>query len=119
MERIGRIEPRIAELLDRPELADKPIFLGETNIAHMQTSHPEDYEKYGEHIARIISEPDYVCTNRKDDSIEYVKEFLLHGEYVKVAVRVSAGGRFFARSLYTLNRQRTLNFIAKGILKKT
>lgn len=85
----------------------------------MQTSHPADYAKYGTHLAQILGEPDYVGINRKDDSIEYVKEFLLDGEYVKVAVRVSAGGRLFARSLYTLNRQRTKNFIAKGILKKT
>lgn len=99
-------------------MANKPIFLGETNIAHMQTSHPEDYEKYGEDVARIISEPDYVCTNRKDDSIEYVKEFLLHGEYVKVAVRVSAGGRFFARSLYTLDHQRTFGLYCKRNFKK-
>ena len=51
-------------------------------------------------------------------NIEYVKEFLTNGEYVKVAVRVSAGNRFYARSMYVLNKNRTVNFIKKGTLKK-
>ena len=32
---------------------DTPILLGDTNIKHMQTSHPADYQKYGSHIARV------------------------------------------------------------------
>ena len=67
----------------------------------------------------ILAAPDYVGQNPTDGSIEFVKEFLLAGEYVKVAVRLSQSDRFYARSLYVLNNNRVKNFIAKGTLKKT
>lgn len=42
----------------------------------MQSSHPADYEKYGVQLGKILESPDYVAINRKDRSLEYVKEFL-------------------------------------------
>ena len=66
----------------------------------------------------IIANPDYVGINSKDNSIEYVKEYIVDNEYVKVAVRISSGNRLYARSVYVLNRRRVQNFIKKGTLKK-
>ena len=74
-------------------------------------------KKYGAYISDIINFPDYAAINQKDQSIELVKTFLIHNEYVKVAVRVSDNGRYFARSLYVLNDKRVKNFIQKGTLK--
>ena len=85
----------------------------------MKTSHPEDFEKYGSKLSKILSIPDYVGQNPSDGSIEYVKEFFVEGEYVKVAVRLSGSDKYFARSMYVLNRNRVERFIAKGTLKKT
>ena len=73
---------------------------------------------YGEYIPLILSAPDYVALNAKDSSIEYVKEVQVNSIYVKVAVRVSARGQLFARSIYRLNTNRVLNFIEKGTLKR-
>ena len=84
---------------------------------HMLNKHPADYNKYGQDISQILNAPDYVGLNPSDGSIEYVKEYLINGEYVKVAVRISASGRYYARSLYVLNPNRTKNFIQKGTLK--
>lgn len=116
---VGVIAPHIAALLNRSDLSNQPIFLGDSNLAHMQTSHPADFAKYGTQLSAILASPDYVGVNQKDQSIEYVKEFLIDNEYVKIAVRVSTSGRYFARSLYVLNNNRVKNFIAKGTLKKT
>ena len=66
----------------------------------------------------IIADPDYIGVNSKDNSIEYVKGISIDQEFVKVSVRVSTQVKFFARSLYVLNRNRVNNFIAKGTLKK-
>lgn len=85
----------------------------------MQSSHPEAFAKYGSQLSLILKEPDYVGQNPSDGSIEYVKEFFLAGEYVKVAVRLSRSERYFARTLYVLNPNRVKNFIKKGTLKKT
>lgn len=93
--------------------------MGPSNLAHMQTSHPADFAKYGAEIVNILAHPDYVGQNPSDGSIEYVKEYLVEGEYVKVAVRLSKSDRYYARSLYVLNNKRVKNFIAKGTLKKT
>ena len=84
----------------------------------MKSSHPSDYQKYSPYISAILSSPDYVGINNADSSIEYVKEFIQDNNYVKVAVRVSASGQYFARSIYVLNTNRVNNFIEKGTLKK-
>lgn len=95
-----------------------PIFIGKSNENHMIKKHPEAFLKYGSKIQTILASPDYVAMNNSDDSIEFVKEFKINDEYVKVAVRVSNSGKFFARSLYILNSKRVHNFIEKGTLKK-
>lgn len=115
---IGSISAEVIATLGLALTAGEPIYLGQTNIDHMQGRHPQDYAKYGAHIALILREPDFVGINPKDQSLEYVKEFVIAGEFVKVAVRVSTAGRYYARSLYVLNASRVHNFVAKGTLKK-
>ena len=118
MQRVGQLSERVISLLELPLKVNQPIFLGSSNIAHMQNRHPADYEKYGAYIPMILEHPDYVGQNPQDDSIEYVKEFQIDGEYVKVAVRLSGSGKLFARTVYRLNPRRVENFINKGTLKK-
>lgn len=115
---VGKLSQRVIELLGLTLSEGRSILLGESNIAHMVSRHPEDYALYGEYIPLILSMPDYVALNVKDESIEYVKEVQVDDVYVKVAVRVSARGQLFARSVYRLNTNRAKNFIEKGTLKK-
>ena len=75
--------------------------------------------KYGADISMIINDADYVGLNASDNSIEYVKEYKINNEFVKVAVRVSQGNVLYARSIYILNNKRVQNYIAKNTLKKT
>lgn len=96
----------------------EPIYLGKTNIRHMQNKHPDDFRKYGANISDILNNPDYVGLNPSDGSLEYVKEYRMENEFVKVAVRVSGKNTYFARSLYVLNHNRVKNFIKKGTLIK-
>ena len=115
---VGRVSAHIVSLLGSTLQQDQPIYLGTSNIAHMQKRHPHDYAKYGRYISQILAQPDYVGENPKDGSIEYVKEFMVEKEYVKIAIRISGNGALFVRSLYVLNQNRVKNFIAKGTLKK-
>jgi hypothetical protein len=116
---IGTITEKVLRLLDITDIKPgTPILLGDTNIQHMEKSHPADYKKYGKYLEYILSSPDYIGINKRDDSIEYLKEFRFDNEYVKVAVRISLSGSVFARSIYILNRNRVNNFIKKGTLKK-
>lgn len=109
---------RVENLLGIAVPKDRSIYLGQSNLSHMQTSHPADYAKYGTELVNILANPDYVGQNPTDGSIEYVKEYLVDGEYVKVAVRLSKSDRYYARSLYVLNNNRVKNYINKGTLKK-
>lgn len=113
---VGTISQEVISLLDLPIQAGTLIHLGDSNIRHMKNRHPQDFQKYGASITDILAHPDYVAKNPKDDSIEYVKEYQVEGEYVKVAVRVSMNGTFYARSLYVLNSGRVRRFIERGTL---
>lgn len=115
---VGVLCQRVIELLELTLTEGQSILLGESNIAHMVSRHPEDYALYGEYIPLILSEPDYVALNEIDSSLEYVKEMQISTIYVKVAVRVSAHGQLFVRSIYHLNSNRVQNFIKKGKLKQ-
>lgn len=106
---VGTITQDIINILGITNIKpNTPILLGDTNIKHMQMSHPADYQKYSSHIVNILCSPDYVGVNKKDNSLEFVK----------VAVRISLNGNVFARSMYILNNNRVKNFITKGTLKK-
>ncbi|MGL5427723.1 MAG: PBECR2 nuclease fold domain-containing protein [Cetobacterium sp.] len=119
MKKVGTLQKNIIEKLDLNFDENSEIFLGDSNINHMKESHPEDFLKYGSYLERILATPDYIGKNPNDESIEYVKTFLIdEQEYVKVAVRVSKGNKLFARSLYVLNNKRVENFIKKGTLIK-
>lgn len=116
--RVGSIDTSVISVLNLNIPAGTPVYIGQSNIDHMKRRHPADYAKYGADIPSIIQNPDYVGLNTADDSIEYVKEYVVDGEFVKVAVRVSMSNKYFIRSLYVLNKNRVNNFINKGTLKK-
>lgn len=115
---VGKVSAKVISLLGLSLQVDQPIYLGSSNITHMQRRHPLDYAQYGQCIPQILACPDYVGENPSDGSIEYVKDYQINGEYVKVAVRLSGGGTLYARSLYVLNTNRVHSFIKKGTLKK-
>jgi len=116
--RVGELSQAVIDALGLNLKSGRAILLGETNIRHMLGKHPAAYHRYAHAMPDILAAPDYVGLNPKDGSIEYVREFLLDGEFVKVAVRVSGSGNLYARSMYVLNRQRVQNFIDNGTLKK-
>lgn len=115
---IGRFSSEVIDLLGLDIPAGAPIYIADSNITHMKNSHPDDFKKYGGDIETIISSPDYVGQNSKDNSIEFTKEYVINGDFVKVAVRVSLQNIYYARSMYVLNPNRVKNFIKKGTLKK-
>ena len=100
---VGRITNRVITALNLNIAPNTPILLGQTNIEHMLNRHYNDYVQYSPYISNILQSPDYIALNPRDSSIEYVKEFVVNQEYVKIAVRVSNNGKYFARSIYRLN----------------
>ena len=115
--KIGEISEDVVNALGISATSGAAIYFGQSNKEHMQNKHPSAFAKYGDFIHDIVNNPDYVGANPNNGSIEYVKNFPVDDDFVKVAVRVSLSGVYFARSLYILNPLRVKNFIAKGTLK--
>jgi len=117
MTQIGKIDQRVINLFGLNIIAGTPIYLSDSNIEHMIKSHPQDFEYYGMDMENILKYPDFVGINPGDGSIEYVKLYPVQNkEYIKVAVRVSAAGNYFARSLYSRSVVKMERFIKKGYL---
>jgi hypothetical protein len=114
---VGEIDHRVVNLLGLSVQAGTEIFLGDTNIAHMQSNHPNDFEKYGHRIEEILSSPDYVAQHPKDGSaVEYIKVL---DDYVLVAVRISSGGVWYARTLFAMSPEKVRKYKQNpNILKK-
>ena len=101
-------------------LKDNRVFIAERNIVHMRKKHCEDYEKYYESISEIISCPDYIGRNPKDNSMELIKEFFFEEKkfYVKVAVAIDKQELLYAKTLYTLNFLKFEFQVLQGYYKK-
>ena len=101
------------------EITSQPIFWGESNREHIRISHPAIYNKYASVLDSVISSilktPDYAGT--RNNAIEYVK-FMPSGEFLKVAVRASKKGVFFARTIYPIQQEELDRFLTKGTLVK-
>ena len=111
---VGIIDEKTIELLGLSLPAGTPILLGESNIKHMQESHPEDYQNYFDHLEDILAAPDYVNLNPKDNSIKYIKTIDKH---VVIGVRVSTNGNAFARTIFTFEEWKFKQYADGGYLK--
>ncbi|MCD7841180.1 MAG: hypothetical protein LUG56_01795 [Lachnospiraceae bacterium] len=118
MKPIAYISQRVIELLGLNINADTPVYIGETNIEHIKNRHPYEYEHYLPDIGIIISEPDYVGLSPRDNSIFFVKLYEVHGNYVRVAVRATQSGTFYAKTLHILSTCNAERYIEKGTLKR-
>jgi len=117
-ELIGNISEEVKNLLNLDLPSGTPIYIGPTNIEHMQREHPIEYDRYFNMLPKIISSPDFVGLNPKDNSIEYIKSFVSSsGNYLKLAVRISNDGYLFARSLYEILERTVKQRAEKGMLK--
>lgn len=118
MEIIGHITQNIIDVLNLNIQPNTPIFIGKSNIEHIKNRHPYEYDKYFHDIRNIIAAADYIGKNPKDNSIVFVKLYKVQNEYIRVAVRVTSGGKCFAKTLHALSTCNAERYIEKGTLKK-
>lgn len=58
--KIGVFSAQLIEILELNIPAGTPIYIADSNIEHMKTSHPDDFAQYGSKLSNIIANPDYV-----------------------------------------------------------
>ena len=113
--KVGVIDQRVCDVLGLTISPGTPILMGPTNVEHMKSSHPEDFEKYFSELENILARPDYLNQHPKDGSIQYIKVFDAH---VMAVVRVSSTGVFFARSIFEMSNQKLETYRKKNLLKE-
>jgi len=113
-EQIGEFTKTVVETLELDVEVGTPIYIGESNIEHMRSSHPRIYKKYGARIPVIINNPDYVG-RRDDGTIEFIKSY---GMYIKIAVRVTVAGDYYARTIFHLDNKAVERLIKCGAWKQ-
>ena len=115
---IGVITKEIAEKWGHPELAGKLIYQFAKIHKHIE-KHFTQFE-FGDksknytmsHLKDIISDPDYVCYNLKNNGFEYHKKLL---EYVVVTVKPTNDDSniFCISTVYPSSKQKMENRIKK------
>lgn len=74
---IGKVSKKVIDILGLNCEEGKKIFIGENNIKHIKEKHYEDFIRYGNDIENIICNPTYIARNPNQDSIEYIKEYII------------------------------------------
>ena len=115
---IGKVNKKVIELLNLEYEEEKPIFIGEANLKHMQDEHPEDFQKYGEQLEDILRNPTYLARNKKKNSIEYIKEYKIDNDFVLVAIRVSNNNIHFARTMYVMAKEKVEKYFKHNYFYK-
>ena len=118
MKTIGYFSKEIIDLLELNIENNTPIFIGQSNIEHIKNRHPYEYDKYFDDLEDIIKNPDYVGLNPKDNSIGFVKEYLINSEFVRIAVRVTSNKKCYIKTLHLLSTYNAERYIEKGTLIK-
>lgn len=123
---MGNKKPKVVatlarQVIERFELYDfeegQPIYCGESNIEHMKKGHEKDFERYGQYIGEIITNPTYIAKHPNKPSIEYIKEIVTDdNELVLVAVRASTSKKLFARTLFVMDQDKVKKYREKGAL---
>lgn len=118
MQKVGEFKKEIIELLDLNITPGTPIYIGESNINHIIAKHSYEYEIYFNHLSDIITYPDYVGISPKDNSIQFVKEFAINKEFIRVAAKASTNNNHYIRTLHLLSTNNVERYLQKGTLKK-
>lgn len=118
---IGYIKQEIIDTIQISIYPNTPIIIGDTNIDHMRSSHPEDFSKYFGEIEEIINNPDYLGVHPSNGSIQFIKQYYDNEkeDYVLVAARASSKGTiYYAKTLFIMNDDKVLNYMNNSYMVK-
>lgn len=113
---VGKIDEKVINLLGVSVQPGTEIYLGDSNVTHMQKEHPTDFQQYFGQLEDVLFAPDYVALHPSNGSIEYIKVL---ADHVLVAIRVTSGGTWYARTLFAMSPQKVKKYMSNpNILKK-
>lgn len=118
MKKVGEFTEKIINQLKLNIPIGTPILVGNSNENHIKARHLYEYEQYYDRLPDIIAHPDYIGLSPKDNSVQFVKNFIVNSEYIRVAVKVTHNGKSFVKTMHLLSTCNAERYIQKGTLKK-
>lgn len=115
---IGCFSSAVIKSLNLDISPGTPIYIGNNNIEHIKKRHPYEYDKYFCDLEDILTAPDYIGQNPHDLSILFVRLYEVNGEYVRVAVKITASRNCFVKTLHLLSTCNAERYIEHGTLKR-
>ena len=71
---VGELSANVIQKLDINAVPGTPIYISDSNVAHIRETHSDAYQKYFDHIEDIVAHPDYIgIAGVYKPSIEYIK----------------------------------------------
>ena len=101
-------------------IAGTNIIFWKSRIKHIQKhisdfDSPEQFKQCFENIPSIISNPDFISTNPKDNSISFIKR---QSKNTSVAIRIANDGKASFRTMYPLRDSQLKNYLESGRAQK-
>ncbi len=118
MKKVGEFTSNIINQLQLNIPIGTPILIGDSNENHIKSRHPYEYEQYFNRLSDIIANPDYIGLSPKNNSVQFVKEFIINSEYIRVAVKVTTSKTSFVKTMHLLSTYNAERYIQKGTLKE-
>lgn len=73
-----------------PSIRASEVILTEERIRHIQSHHPNDYERYHSYMTEIILRPDYIIEDIRPNTAMILKKILSEGEHFRLVLRLAA-----------------------------
>ena len=70
------------------DIRTEDVVLSDTQLKHIQESHPGDYEKFFKYLPIIVAEPDYILESKKPFTAIILKEIIEDSMRFKLILRL-------------------------------
>lgn len=100
---VGKIDKKMYSCITQDITTDE-VIITETQIAHIKSRHPNDFERFSKYFEDIISEPDYIIKGNRPNSALILKEIADENkEKFKTVLRLitSSDDKNFKNSIIT------------------
>lgn len=85
---VGHIDIEIYRCITEDIVTDE-VIITDVQIRHIQVRHPGDYERFAQHFAEIVENPDYILEAKKPNSGVVLKKLQRENEYFKLILRIA------------------------------
>lgn len=114
---LGKVSKKVATTCGIPEHINKKIVLYPNDKRHCEKRHLQDFsnKKHFYYVMSnldyIIAEPDFVCYNKKKDTLEYYKDI---GQDISIRVRVENGPELKIKTFFPVEKDKVEDRKAKS-----